>query len=137
MDTQAELLLLMYRININGQDLIHIFGHFLCLLVIKQETKTFRKMALIPSSGERIKPYLLEPNVVVEWLGLQFRIWEVPGSNLARKPALMTDMFRGFSHSFQENIGIVPKIRPRPLLPCSVSSLAATHPLILRYRPIY
>jgi hypothetical protein len=49
----------------------------------------------------------LEQNVVVEWLALQLRIREVPGSNLCPE----TDypkVFRNFLQSLQANVGTLP-----------------------------
>jgi hypothetical protein len=44
-----------------------------------------------------------------QWLELFLRIRE------ARRPAILTDILRGFHQSLQENSMIVPQFRPRPL----------------------
>jgi hypothetical protein len=50
-----------------------------------------------------------------EWLLLLIWIWEVTSSNLDLEMDILIEGFRGFPKFFQENAGIVPWIRPRPL----------------------
>jgi hypothetical protein len=48
-------------------------------------------------------------NIVVEWLTLLHRIWEVPGSILnPAQPAILIKVSRGFPQSLQANVGILP-----------------------------
>jgi len=44
---------------------------------------------------------------VVEWLTV-LRIREAPAQISARRTAVLTEMFRGFSQSSQANLGIIP-----------------------------
>jgi hypothetical protein len=46
-------------------------------------------------------------NVVVEWLTLLLRKWEVPGSNLGPDTGC-PEVFSGFPQSLQADAGIVP-----------------------------
>jgi hypothetical protein len=48
------------------------------------------------------------PNVVIEWLTLLFRIWEVLGSILGPGDCYLDKGFRGFPQSLQVNAGIIP-----------------------------
>jgi len=54
--------------------------------------------------------YANSTTVMVEWLTLLFRIWEVPGSDFG-----YPELFSGFTQSLQANVGIIPQIKPRPL----------------------
>jgi hypothetical protein len=47
-------------------------------------------------------------NVVIEWFTPLLRIREVPGSNSAPRTAILTEIFRSFPQSLQENAGVVP-----------------------------
>jgi hypothetical protein len=59
------------------------------------------------------------PNTMVEWLITLLRSWEAPGSNLSLETGYPDLGFCGFPQFLQVNAGIVPKIRPRPLLSTS------------------
>jgi hypothetical protein len=49
----------------------------------------------------------LVSNVMVELLTILLRIWEVGVQIWARRPAILTEDFGGFSQSLQTNPGIV------------------------------
>jgi hypothetical protein len=51
---------------------------------------------------------------VVELLTLLLRIFEVPVQISARRPAILTEVFRGYPQFLQANAGIVSQIRSRP-----------------------
>jgi hypothetical protein len=42
-------------------------------------------------------------NVVTENFTLLLSFWDVPGSNIGRKPGILHENFCGFTQSFQEN----------------------------------
>jgi hypothetical protein len=72
-------------------------------------------------------------NVLVEWLALLLRIREFPGQISARRPATLTEFFRGCPQSLQANSGIAPSIRPRPLPSISYPihySLSSSHSML-------
>jgi hypothetical protein len=59
---------------------------------------------------------------VVRWLTLLLHIRDVPGSNISPETGCPDWAFPGFFFQFlQANAGIVPSVRPRPLLSTSFS----------------
>jgi hypothetical protein len=50
--------------------------------------------------------HISQPKVVVGWLTLLFRVWEIPGLKLG--PETAYNVFGGFPQSLQANAGIVP-----------------------------
>jgi len=62
-----------------------------------------------------VLPIIL-PNAKADWSAKILRIWKFSGPNLCpKKVAIMADNYRGFYQSLQENTGILPAIKPRPL----------------------
>jgi hypothetical protein len=51
---------------------------------------------------------LKRPNVMVKWLTLLLRIWEVPGSSLGPETGYPDESFCGFPQSLQVNSRIIP-----------------------------
>jgi hypothetical protein len=49
----------------------------------------------------------VQPNVIVEWLTLVLSMRDVPCQTWAQRPAIMTEIFRGYPQSFQTDVGIV------------------------------
>jgi hypothetical protein len=50
-----------------------------------------------------------------ETLVLMPRIWEMPGSNLDKRPTRFTEVFRGIPQYLQENVGIIAQNWKRPI----------------------
>ena len=48
-----------------------------------------------------------------KWGALLFRVLEVPGSNFGPDMVILTDVFRGFPHCLQTNVGLI--LRPSTL----------------------
>jgi hypothetical protein len=66
-------------------------------------------------------------------------IWEVNVPNLGREPAILGEVSGGFSQFLQGNVGLVPRIRQRPLPSeyssnrCSLNQPLIRHLYSLRY----
>jgi hypothetical protein len=73
-------------------------------------------------------------NVVVKWLTLLLRSWEVLNSNLGLETSYLGTDFHGFPQSLQVNSGKIPYIRPCPL---ASKSFPVHHlPVILSFNAI-
>jgi hypothetical protein len=77
----------------------NIFQFCYCLLFPVTRTATYLNSVKLSSLINMHENSRMPPNVVVEWLTLLLRIRKVPGSNLARRPAILTEVFRGFPQS--------------------------------------
>jgi hypothetical protein len=64
---------------------------------------------------------------------LQRRIWEVPGSNLGPETRNNARKINGFRQSLEENVLLLPQIRPRSFLPCNFQFITHQLPSILHY----
>jgi hypothetical protein len=61
------------------------------------------------------KLWIVKLIVLVEWLTLLLRVWDVPGSNLWRRSDILIEVSHGLPQSFEVDPGIMSWNRPRLL----------------------